>query len=141
MTPARADRLLAWLLRAVGGLLVCALPAVPLSHRMMAAVHRDALGMGELPDAPVVGYLARTASLLYAVHGAVMLFLSFDVPRYRPLIVLVGWLNGLFGAACLAVDVAAGMPGWWTALEGPTILTAAVLTVALARRGGAARAG
>lgn len=141
MSPARADRLLAWLLRAVGGLLVCALPAVPLPDAAMAAIHRDLLGMGDLPAAPVVGYLARTASLLYAGHGAVMVFVSFDVPRYRPLIVLLGWLNGLFGAACLAVDLAAGMPGWWTAAEGPGIVAVAAATVGLARRGGTGRTG
>lgn len=138
MSPARADRCLAWLLRAVGGLLLCALPAVPLPHAAMAAVHSDALGMGTLPDIPIIGYLARTASLLYATHGAVMAFASLDVPRYRPLIVLLGALNGLFGAACFAVDVWAGMPVWWTALEGPVIVAAAVVTVTLARRGGSA---
>jgi hypothetical protein len=140
MSPARADRCLAWLLRADGGLLVLALPAVPLPHAWMAAIHRDLLGMGELPAAPVVGYLARTASLLYALHGVILIALSLDVSRYRPLIVLVGVLNGLIGAACVAVDLAVGMPLWWTVLEGPVVVLVAVLTVALARRGAAAPA-
>jgi hypothetical protein len=135
MTPARADRLLALLLRGVGGLLLLALPAVPLPHAWMDAGHRHVLALGPLPDAVIVGYLARTASLLYAVHGAVMLFASFDVPRYRPLIVLVGVLNGAFGAAAGAVDVCVGMPGWWTLWEGPGIVLVAVATVWLACRG------
>src|SRR5579883_1063343 len=131
MSPARADRRLAWLLRAVGGLLLCALPAVPLPDAWMAAVHRDVLGLGELPRAPIVGYLARTASVLYALHGAIMLFVSFDIPRYRPLIVMIGVLNGSFGAACVVIDAAAGMPVWWTVAEGPVILVVAVAIVAL----------
>lgn len=138
MSSAAADRWLAWLLRAVGGLLVLALPFVPLPHTTMAAIHHDILGMGDLPASAIVGYLARTASLLYAVHGAVMLFVSFDVPRYRPLIVWIGYLNGLFGAACLAVDKVVGMPMWWTLLEGPVIVIVAIVTVALAKRGGSA---
>jgi hypothetical protein len=106
----------------------------------MAAVHHDALGMGEMPAAPIVSYLARTASLLYVIHGAVMIFVSFDIPRYRPLIVLIGFMNGLCGAAWVAIDLAAGVPAWWTVVEGPVILAVATVTVALAWRGGTAAA-
>lgn len=141
MTPARADRLLARLLRLIGGFLLLALPAVVLPHPWMDAVHRGVLGLGELPDVPIVHYLARGASLLYAAHGAVMLFVSFDVPRYRPLIILLGCLNGAFGVTACGVDLACGMPGWWAAWEGPGIVLAAVATVWLARRGAGAGGG
>jgi hypothetical protein len=130
-----ADVRLAWLLRLIGAALLLALPATVLPYRAMDAVHRHALDLGELPDAVIVHYLARTASLLYAVHGAVMVFVSFDVPRYRPLVVFLGWLNGLFGVCACAVDLAFGMPLWWTAWEGPLIVAAAILTVRLAKLG------
>jgi hypothetical protein len=130
-----ADVRLAWLLRLVGAALILALPASVLPFSTMNAVHRDALGLGELPDAVIVQYLARTASLLYAVHGAVLVFASFDVPRYRPLIVFLGYSNGLFGGAACAVDLIFGMPLWWAAWEGPLIVAAAFLTVRLAKRG------
>jgi hypothetical protein len=77
---------------------------------------------------------------LYALHGVMLVGLSLDVPRYRPLVVLAGVSNGLFGAACVAVDLAVGMPLWWVVLEGPVIVGVAVLTVVLARRGAAAAA-
>lgn len=141
MTPPTADRALALLLRLIGAALLLALLAVVLPFPAMDAIHRDALGLGPLPDGVIVQYLSRTVSLLYAVHGAVMVYVSFDVPRYRPLIVVLGVLNGLFGASAFAVDLTFGMPLWWAAWEGPVIVAAAVATVALAARGAADPAG
>lgn len=135
MTAARADRLLAWLLRGVGGLLVCAVFAVPIPDRTMGRIHQDTLGMGTFPEAPIVGYLTRTASLLYAMHGAIMIYVSCNIPRYRPIIYLLAILNGIFGLSCIAVDLAVGMPNWWMWLEGPVISIVAILTIVLARRG------
>lgn len=131
---ASPDVRLAWLLRLIGAALLLALPATVLPYSAMNAVHRDGLGLGELPDAVIVHYLARTASLLYAMHGAVLVFVSFDVARYRPLIVFLGYLNGLFGASACVVDQTFGMPLWWAAWEGPLIVAVAVLTVRLAKR-------
>lgn len=130
----RSDRQLALLLRVIGVTLLAALPAVLLPYPVMNAVHRDGLHLGPLPDVVIVHYLARTASILFAMHGAVMLFVSFDVPRYRPLIVLLGCLNGGYGLSAYAVDLTFGMPLWWAAWEGPAIVVAAVATVWLARR-------
>lgn len=90
----KTDVPLAWLLRLIGASLLLALPAVVLPPSTMDAIHRDALQLGPLPDAVIVQYLSRTASLLYAMHGALMVYVSFDVPRYRPLIVVLGVLNG-----------------------------------------------
>lgn len=135
MTPPKTDRQLAWLLRLIGAALLLALPAVVLPHSTMDAIHRDALRLGSLPDAVIVQYLSRTASLLYAMHGAVLVHVSFDVPRYRPLIVVLGILNGLFGACACGVDLVFGMPLWWAAWEGPLIVAAAAITVWLAKRG------
>ena len=47
----------------------------------MRGIHRE-LGMGEMPDAPVVWYLARSESALYAVLGGLFWVLASDPRRY-----------------------------------------------------------
>jgi hypothetical protein len=46
---------------------------------------------------------------------------SFDVARFRPLIPFLGWLHVGLGAVVLLTDLAAGLPWWWVAGEGPGI--------------------
>ena len=74
-------------------------------------------GLGEYPDQPVVGYLARSAAAMYALHGALFVFISFDVRRYWRLITFMAAVAPLHGIALLVVDLAEGMPTWWTWLE------------------------
>jgi hypothetical protein len=130
-----SDTRLRWLLRAVGVALILSLPAVVLPYRAMNRIHADVLQLGTLPDVVIVHYLARTASLLYAVHGAILLFVSFDVNRYRPLIRFLAVLNGCFGLAACGVDICYGMPLWWAAWEGPLIVLVAVVVWLLASWG------
>lgn len=134
MTPATADTLLKWLLRAVGGVELLAVPFVVLPLSTLGAIH-DRLGLGPLPPGPVVEYMARSLSALYAVHGAVVLFLSFDVDRYRPLITLLGGLHLALGVTVLGVDLAAGVPLYWAAAEGPGIAVGGILVLVLVRTG------
>ena len=110
-------KLLVIVLRAFGILDLCALVAVFLPLRWMAAAHA-AVGLGALPHGPLVGYLARSASALYALHGATVLFISFDVRRYWRLITFLAALAVLHGAVMLGIDLAEGMPVWWTSFEG-----------------------
>jgi hypothetical protein len=77
--------------------------------------------MGELPAGPIVGYLARSLSVMYAMHGAVLLFLSLNVRRYVPVVKFVAVVTILFGLGMLALDVAVGMPPFWIACEGPAL--------------------
>ena len=81
-----ADRLLLWLLRVNAGVLLLAFPCALLPFAWMDAVHREALGLGSLPDVPITPYLARSLSLLYALHGAIVLGVTHDWPRYRPVV-------------------------------------------------------
>jgi len=78
----------------------------------MAAIH-EWLGMGVLPDKPIVDYLARYASGFSAFYGILLLLLLKDVRRYAPVItfqaVAIIVLSGL--AALFAWR--AGMPWWW----------------------------
>jgi hypothetical protein len=114
---AAARELVVVVLRALGVLDLLALGAVFLPLHWMAVAHAW-LGLGTMPEGPLVGYLARSASALYALHGALILFLSFDVRRYWSLITFLAVLAVLHGAVMLGIDIAEGMPVWWTAIEG-----------------------
>jgi hypothetical protein len=127
------ERLLAWYLRFAAFVLVLALPAVFFPHRWMDAVH-NALGMGSLPELPMVGYLTRSNSAMCAFLGVLLAYLSFDLRRYRPLLLFLSVVHGLFGIVLLGVDLAVNMPGLWVLAEGPVIVAWAVLLNLLARR-------
>ena len=125
----RADKAVVLLLRilGVGGLL--ALVPVFMPFAWMAAAHRW-LGLGEMPAALVVEYLARSASALYALLGALFLVVASDLGRYRPLVQFLGVAFTLLVPVFLFIDLAAGMPWWWIAAEGPaTVVVSAVLFV------------
>ena len=117
----RTEKTLVVLLRlAAGMLLIAVVPAVmPLDW--MVAIHRW-LGLGELPQTPIVGYLTRSLSAMYAVHGVVVLFVSLDVRRYLPVIRLLAVLNVVFGAGMTVLDVFVGLPLWWILGEGPPLI-------------------
>lgn len=127
-----AERLLAWLLRLGACLTLPAFLTALLPAETMASVHAD-LGLGELRLTPAVEYMARSLSMLYGFHGGLMLLLSFAVHRLAPVIVYVGCQNVVFGAALVAIDVEAGLPGWWIAIEGPPVMVTGILFLALVR--------
>jgi|SRR5262245_43571423 len=120
-----------WLLRVIGGVELCAIPFLLFPFSWMNHVHDHILGLGPLPQAPIVEYMARNLSALYAVHGAVIVRLSFDVPRFRPMIRFLGWLHIVFGATVFVIDFAAGLPWWWVAGEGTGIAAGGLLVVML----------
>lgn len=124
---------LKWILRLVGCMLLLASLAVVMPQQWMASAHQ-ALGFGPFPKSPVMEYLARSASALYATRGALMVLASSDIRRYRPLVVFLGISGCVFGIVMLAVDLKAGMPLWWTLVEGPPVLAANLLVLALIRR-------
>jgi hypothetical protein len=106
-------------LRLIGGLDLLALLAVGAPRWAIALAH-EFLGLGPLPEGAIVGYLARSASALYALHGALALFVSFDLERYLPLIRCMALIALLHGAIMLSIDLREGMPLWWTLFEGPS---------------------
>lgn len=93
-----------------------------------------ALGMGEFPASPLVDYLTRSVSVLYAFHGGLLLLLSTNVHRYRTLIIYVGASNLVIGLLLLGIDLHAGMPTWWTATEGPPVFVVGGVVLLLVRR-------
>ena len=128
----RADKALVLLLRFVGVGSLFALVAVFMPFSWMVATHRW-LGLGEMPTGPVVEYLARSLSAFYALFGAICLVLASDPERYRPLVRFLALAVVLMSLVVLGVDLAAGMPWWWSASEGPGGVVFGVLLFVLAR--------
>jgi hypothetical protein len=101
-------------------LLTAVVPAV-MPFDWMRAIHWQ-LGMGELPDGPIVGYLTRSLSAMYAVHGALVFFISLDVRRFLPVVKCLAVLGVVFGVGMLILDILVGMPRSWVVGEGPFVI-------------------
>jgi hypothetical protein len=127
-----SDRALVILLRFVGVGSLFALVAVFMPVSWMAATHR-CLGLGEMPTGPVVEYLARSLSAFYAVMGDLCLVVAADLERYRPLVRFLGVTFALMSLVLLGVDLAARMPWWWSASEGPGGVAFGAVLFVLAR--------
>lgn len=112
------DRFLTLFLRVVGTVVGSAALSAVMPLRAMEAAHR-ALGLGPLPEGPIVEYLARSTSAFYALLGALLWVASLDLARYRPLVRLLGVAFVVFGALLLWTDVSAGLPLFWQVSEGP----------------------
>ena len=112
-----------------------ALGAVAMPREWMEVLHTLA-GLGEMPEGPLVGYLTRSVSVLYAVHGGMIFFISFDVKRYWPLIRLLGVVTIIQGCVVFVIDMAVGMSWPWTLVEAPCFIAAGgmvLITQRLAR--------
>ena len=112
--------------------MVLAFAAMVLPFRVDGRDHRR-LGLGDLPAAPIVEYLARSASLLYGFHGSILLYLSLDPRRHAPAHPLHGPPRHGLTTALTLIDIEAGMPAYWTIGEGASVILFAILLIALAR--------
>jgi hypothetical protein len=126
------DKVVVILLRVGGVSALFALVAVFMPMSWMFAVH-SWLGLGEMPTAPVVEYLARSLSAFYALFGALCLVVASDLGRYRPLVRFLAAAFALMGVVFTGVDLAANLPWWWTAFEGPPAIGLGALMFLLAR--------
>ena len=131
--PNTEESLLRLLLRVGGTLTSSAFFAMLLPMETMASIHR-ALGLGDLPQAPITGYLTRSLSAMYAMHGVLLFALSGDVRRHRPVIRILGWATAGLGICVFLIDLQAPMPAWWTAGEGPPVFVLGLLLAYLAGR-------
>jgi hypothetical protein len=123
-------RPLVLLLRCGAVLTGSAFLAMFLPVESMASTHRW-LGLGEFPRAPIVDYLARSVAAFYGFHGVLLFLISTDVVRFRPLVWYVAVMNVLLGVTLLAIDVHAGLPAYWIALEGPPVIVIGLLVAFL----------
>jgi len=115
------ERWLALYLRVSAFVLISAIVAAGLPLAIMARLH-DAIGMGDMPQAPIVSYLARSGSAMYVMLGLIYWRISRHVGRYLDLIRFLGLIKLAFGFGILAIDRAVGMPTWWIWTEGPFII-------------------
>ena len=89
-----------------------------------------------MPHPPIVDYLTRSISALYALHGALLVFLAGDVRRYLPVVRLLAVAGTVSGGLMLGLDCGVRMPLPWTVCEGPYVvaLSAVILWLAGAKR-------
>lgn len=113
-------------------MLTALVPAV-MPFAWMKEIHCQ-LGMGELPAGPIMGYLTRSLSGMYAMHGALVFFVSLDIRRYLPVVKCLAVLCVLFGIGLLVLDVAVGMPIFWILCEGPFVIVLGGVLLWLAGR-------
>ncbi|QJW99707.1 hypothetical protein [Frigoriglobus tundricola] len=128
-----ADRALLFLFRVNAAVLLVAAPCALLPFAWMDAAHHR-LGLGPLAGSPLVRYLTRSLSLLYAMHGAVLLTVTLDWVRYRPLAPVIAWLHIGFGCAMLVVALDSELPVWWAVGEGPSLVLYSSVQLVLYRR-------
>ena len=89
-----------------------AVVAVVMPQGWMGVVH-EWLGMGTLPDAPIVDYLARSTSALCALYGGLLLVLATDVRRYARVITCQAVAIIALSTVGACFGLRAGMPAWW----------------------------
>lgn len=130
MSPSIAANTLVLLLRVGGGVMTLAWLAFFMPTEWMVTTNR-AVGLPDYPGGPLLEYLARSASLLYGIHGGLFLVLSTDVRRYAPVIRYVGVTDVVFGALVTGLDWWAGMPRVWALVEGPSVVAAGLVILVL----------
>jgi len=133
-TPNTKDRLLRLFLMLVGVADLLAIVVVFLPDGWLGWAH-EAVGLGTLPSGRIVGYLARSTSLLYGIHGAMLLVLASDVAHYRLLIRWYGRVFAVAGLLLVGVDIAESMPVWWTVFEGVAVVGIGVVILTLCHEG------
>ena len=111
------QRLLVWLLRLAGLVEIMAFIAVAMPRSWMAVSHAW-LGLGEMPDGPLLMFMIRQASYTYGVHGLFLWLLASDVKRFRPFVVFNGIAFLVAAPIFFLIDTALGLPLWW-ALSDP----------------------
>lgn len=125
--------MLRFVLRLFGTSSLLAVIFVAAPHAWMRDIHA-ALGMGELPDAPVLWYLARSTSAFYAMLGGLFWTVSFDTARYRTVLFYLGAALATFGLSLYVIDWFEGMPWWWVVWEGTAVTGFGLTIFVLARR-------
>jgi hypothetical protein len=131
-----SNRNLALVLRALGCFDILAIVAVVMPQPWIEVGHIWS-GLGAMPREPIVWYLVRSASALYALHGAIVVFISFDVAHYERLIRFMALAALVHGAVILGIDLAEQMPPLWRYGEGPAFAATGAIVLWLQSQRGA----
>ena len=97
----KSQRNLVLLLRFIACVLFRAFVAMLLPESVMVSSHAW-LGLGEFPASPLVNYLTRSIAALYGFHGVLVMIVSRDVVRYKPIVTYLGGFT-LVAATLLSV--------------------------------------
>ena len=127
--------LLVWLLRLAGATELLAFIAVVMPRSWMEISHAW-LGLGEMPDGPLLMFMIRQASYTYGVHGLSLWLIASDVKRFRPFVIFNGVAFLVAAPVFLSIDLTSGMPLWW-ALSDPGscgLFGVALLSLSLTNR-------
>ena len=111
------ERLLVWLLRLAGAVEILAFIAVVMPRSWME-IGSAWVGLGAMPDAPLLMFMIRQASYTYGVHGLSLWLIATDVERFRPFVVFNGIVFLIAAPVFFWIDLTSGMPRWW-ALSDP----------------------
>ena len=122
----------ALVLRIVGTIEGFAFAALVVPFKWMEATH-GWLGLGKMPDGPILRYLIREASFVFGLHGILLWLLARDVERFRPLIIFTGFSYLLGGPVFAVAGAVAGMPWFWFTGEGLSCLAVGIVLLWLAR--------
>jgi len=128
-----AERALVIILRAIAVAAALAIVPVFMPHAWMDACHRG-LGLGPLPERPVIVYLTRSLSALYVFHAGVLWVAAADVRRYAGLITYLAAAFVGFGVVTVWIDVHAQLPWFWILAEGPFGIVLGAAMFLLVRR-------
>jgi len=109
-------RTLRILLRAIAIMGMAAVVACVMPHAWMDWFHRQ-IGLGALPDQPIVSYLTRSLSLFYVWVGVFAWYLCGDLERHMPMVRFLGGTGFGIGVATAGISLSAGLPWWWWASE------------------------
>ncbi|MEP6921339.1 MAG: hypothetical protein ABI967_09450 [bacterium] len=107
------QRLLSSLLRLAGAIELLAFFAVVMPRSLMATAHA-ALGLGLMPQGPVLIFMIRQASYCYGMHAVSLFVIASDVERFRTFVIFNGISFLLAAPVFFLIDFTAGMPLWWT---------------------------
>ena len=110
------DRIQSWLLRLVGSTEILAFIAVVMPRSWMEVSHAW-LGLGEMPDGPIIMFMIRQASYAYGMHGVSLWILAYNVNRFRPIILFNGVSFLLAAPVFFLIDYHSGMPWPWTVVD------------------------
>jgi hypothetical protein len=133
-----SEKRLVWFLRGSSVVLLSALVPAVMPFQWMVEIHAR-LGLGTLPDQPIIGYLTRSLSAMYALHGALVWYVSLDVRRHLGVVRCLGGLGLVFGAGMIVLDLAVGLPIAWAIGEGTSIIVLGAVILILAAGAGRER--
>lgn len=118
MSPSTARKGIVFLLRFLGINALLAFVFILMPFSWFQGIH-EWMELGEMPQAPIVGYLTRSLCMFYALFGGILIMLSLDVDHNRRLLQFLGFLFPLIGIILLGIDLHEKLPLSWVISEGP----------------------